>query len=171
MIKMKSLLTEIDLSSLTPYITQFIWDDAWGDSSNVNCKVMMQGVPVKFTFNSQGYTGTHYNFGFWMTSNSGVFTTSTSGTSAKGQLSYMRLLLTCLEAIRDFANTHDVSQLDISGADQSPIKGAQKTRIYAELFKANATMFPDFTVTQPNSEKLVLVRKSSADSTGIQNAS
>jgi len=159
---------EIDMSSLTPYVTQFTWDDAWGDGSNVNSKVMMQGVPVKFTFNTQGYAGTHYNFGFWMSSNSGAFTTNIISTSAKGQLSYMRLLLTCLEAIRDFANTHDVSQLDISGADESSIKGAQKTRIYAELFKANASMFPDFTVTQPNSEKLVLVRNSNADSTGIR---
>jgi hypothetical protein len=168
MIKMKSLLTEIDLSSLTPYVTQFTWNDAWGDASNVNSKVMMQGVPVKFTFNTEGYTGTHYNFGFWTNSNSGVFTTSTSGTSAKGQLSYMRLMLTCLEAIRDFANTHDVSQLDISGADQSSIKGAQKTRIYAELFKANSSMFPDFNISQPNSEKLVLVRKDIADASGIR---
>ena len=171
MIKMKSLLTEIDLSSLTPYVTQFTWNDAWGDASNVNSKVMLQGVPVKFTFNSQGYTGTHYVFGFWMTSASGTFTTSTTKTSASGQLSYMRLMLTCLEAIRDFANTHQVNIVDISGADPSAIKGAQKTRIYAELLKANASMFPDFTVTQPNSEILALVRKSNADSTGIQNAS
>jgi hypothetical protein len=168
MIRLKPLLMEIDMSTLTPYVTQFTWRDAWGDASNVTSKVMLQGVPVKFTFNSQGYTGTHYVFGFWMNSNSGVFTTSTSGTSAKGRLSYMRLMLTCLEAIRDFANTHQVNIVDISGADPSSIKGAQKTRIYAELLKANASMFPDFTVTQPNSEILALVRKSNADSTGIR---
>jgi hypothetical protein len=95
------------------------------------------------------------------------YTTSSARGDTNTTLSYLRILSTCLEAIRDFADTHDVEQMDISGADSDHQKGQQKTRIYAELFKANAPMFPDFNIVQPNSQKLVLQRIQQADSTGV----
>jgi hypothetical protein len=57
--------------------------------------------------------------------------------------------------------------MDISGADSNYQKGQQKTRIYAELFKANAHMFPDFNIVQANPRELVLQRIQRADATGV----
>jgi hypothetical protein len=161
------LLQEISLASIQPYATQFAWEDHWGDGSSWSCKIQAEQVAIQFKILSEGYSGTRWNFGFWMPSAAGAFTTSASGGAAGGQLSYLRILSTCLEALRDFANTHTVDYMDISGADSSAPKGAQKSRIYMELFKANANMFPDFTVTQPNADKLVLTRTQRYDATGV----
>jgi hypothetical protein len=168
MIRLKSLLMEIDLTSIRPYATQFVWSDRWGDASSFACDVTVEDINVQFKILSQGYSGKAWTFAFYMPSDSGVHTTNAASTSVRGRLTYLRILSTCLEAIRDFANIQPVDSIDISGADQTPDKSAQKTRIYAELFKANASMFSDFTVTQPNSEKLVLVRNNVADASGIR---
>jgi hypothetical protein len=168
MIRLKSLLMEIDLTSIRPYATQFVWSDRWGDASSFACDVTIEDVNVQFKILSEGYSGKAWTFAFYMPSDSGVHTTNAASTSVRGRLTYLRILSTCLEAIRDFANIQPVDSIDISGADQTRDKSAQKTRIYAELFKANASMFSDFTVTQPNSEKLVLVRNNVADASGIR---
>jgi hypothetical protein len=168
MIRLKSLLMEIDLTSIRPYATQFVWSDRWGDASSFACDVTVEDINVQFKILSQGYSGKAWTFAFYMPSDSGVHTTNAASTSVRGRLTYLRILSTCLEAIRDFANIQPVDSIDISGADQTRDKSAQKTRIYAELFKANASMFSDFTVTQPNSEKLVLVRNNVADASGIR---
>jgi hypothetical protein len=167
MIKMKPLLMEIDLTSIRPYATQFVWSDRWGDASSFACDVTVEDINVQFKILSEGYSGKAWTFAFYMPSDSGVHTTNAASTSVRGRLTYLRILSTCLEAIRDFANIQPVDSIDISGADQTPDKSAQKTRIYAELFKANASMFPDFKVVQRNASKLALVRTQQADSTGV----
>ena len=171
MILLKQLLQELDMRNMQPYATQFVWQDRWNDGSSWMAVVAAEGTTIQFKISSEGYSGTAWSFGFWMPTlmHPTDYTTSSARGDTNTTLSYLRILSTCLEAIRDFANTHDVERIDISGADSNYQKGQQKTRIYAELLKANASMFPDFTVTQPNSEILALVRKSSADSTGIQN--
>ncbi len=167
MIRLKTLLTEIDLTSIRPHATQFVWSDRWGDASSFACDVTIEDINVQFKILSEGYSGKAWTFAFYMPSDSGVHTTNAASTSVRGRLTYLRILSTCLEAIRDFANIQPVDSIDISGADQTPDKSAQKTRIYAELFKANASMFPDFQVTQRNASKLSLVRIQRADSTGV----
>ena len=158
------------MSNMQPYATQFVWEDRWNDGSSWMAVVSAESTTIQFKIISEGYSGTAWSFGFWMPQlmEPTAYTTSAAPGFTNTTLSYLRILSTCLEAIRDFADTHTVDSIDISGADSNYYKGQQKTRIYAELLKANASMFPDFTVTQPNSEILALVRKSSADSTGIR---
>lgn len=166
MIRLKSLLMEIDLSSMQPYVTQFTWQyPRPGNHQVVKCELTIHDVPITIRFVNEWGSDVNYSFVFW-TGKEQTLDASTS--TVKGQLSYMRLLRTCLEAIRDFADTHQVTQIDLSGSDSDPAKSAQKTRIYFELFKANANMFSDFKVTQPDAQKVLLVRNSNADSTGVQ---
>ena len=169
MIRLKQLLQELDMSNMQPYATQFVWDDRWNDGSSYLAVVAAEGTTIQFKILSEGYTGTAWNFGFWMPQlmEPTAYTTSAARGDTNTTLSYLRILSTCLEAIRDFADTHDVESMDISGAESDHQKGRQKTRIYAELFKSNTAMFPDFKVTQLHSEKLVLQRIQRADATGV----
>jgi len=174
MILLKQLLQELDMSTMQPYATQFVWEDRWRDGSSWMAVVPAAGTTIQFKILSEGYSGTAWNFGFWMPvvhANGATYnrdyTTSAARSTTNTTLSYLRILSTCLEAIRDFTDTHNVERMDISGADSDYQKGQQKTRIYAELFKANATMFPDFKVTQPDPQKLVLQRIQRADATGV----
>ena len=171
MIRLKSLLTEIDLSSMQPYVTQFTWQyPTPGNHQVVKCQLAIHDISITMRFVNEWGSDTNYSFAFWTsaTNSENDATISASTSTVKGQLSYMRLLRTCLEAIRDFADTHQVTQIDISGSDSDPAKSAQKTRIYFELFKANANMFSDFKVTQSDAQKVLLIRNSNADATGIQ---
>ncbi len=169
MIQLKPLLQELDMRNMQPYATQFVWQDRWNDGSSWMAVVAAEGTTIQFKILSEGYSGTAWNFGFWMPTSMHPtdYTTSSARGYTNTTLSYLRILSTCLEAIRDFANTHNVESMDISGADSNYYKGQQKTRIYAELFKANAHMFPDFKVTQPAPQKLVLQRIQRADATGV----
>ena len=169
MIRLKQLLQELDMSNMQPYATQFVWEDRWNDGSSWMSVVSAESTTIQFKIISEGYSGTAWNFGFWMPQlmEPTAYTTSAAPGFTNTTLSYLRILSTCLEAIRDFADTHTVDSMDISGADSNYYKGQQKTRIYAELFKANASMFPDFKVTQPVPQKLVLQRIQQADATGV----
>jgi len=169
MIRLKTLLQELDMRTVQPYATQFVWEDRWKDGSSWMAVVAAEGTTIQFKILSEGYSGTAWIFGFWMPTSMHPtdYTTSSARGYTNTTLSYLRILSTCLEAIRDFANTHNVESMDISGADSNYYKGQQKTRIYAELFKANAHMFPDFRVTQPAPQKLVLQRIQRADATGV----
>jgi hypothetical protein len=158
------------MSSMQPYVTQFTWQYLGpGNTQVVKCQLAIHDVSIIIRFVNEWGSDTKYSFAFWTSTSDSEndATISASASVVKGQLSYMRLLRTCLEAIRDFADTHQVTQIDLSGSDSDPAKSAQKTRIYFELFKANANMFTDFKVTQPDAQKVLLVRKSNADSTGI----
>jgi len=169
MIQLKQLLQELDMRNMQPYATQFVWQDRWNDGRSWMAVVAAEGTTIQFKISSEGYSGTAWSFGFWMPTlmDPTDYTTSSARGDTNTTLSYLRILSTCLEAIRDFANTHDVERIDISGADSNYQKGQQKTRIYAELFKANAAMFPDFNITQANTRELVLQRIQRADATGV----
>ena len=74
-------------------------------------------------------------------------------------------------AIRDFSDqTPDCDVIDITGADSAYEKGEQKSRIYAELFRANG-MNTGFTMKQYGG-KLYLIRTGirgrTADATGVK---
>lgn len=147
MIRLKSLLAEISLGSVTPYATSFVWRDQWRDGDtwetefeavtesrqSHQIKMVMQRwrTPVP----DHDY---EYQFAYFTRSaDQQGWTTSTSLSGVKGQLSVLRLLRTIGEAIGQFAAQTGATVIDITGADTSSEKGDQKSRIYSELIASN----------------------------------
>jgi hypothetical protein len=177
MIRLSNLLIEISLGSVTPYATQFVWRDNWGDAESFEAKFEADSQPITMTMtkwkhSQHGDTG-EWQFAYFVRSKDGEgWTTTTRQSAAQGELNTFRLFKTIGEAIRDFANTQPgVDVIDVSGSDTYDAKGAQKTRIYTALLQSNADLAA-FKVVQ-GATRLFLVRKTAGaqpDATGIEDA-
>ena len=176
MIRLKDLLTEISLASVTPYATQFVWRDNWGDGESFETKFEADSQPITMTM-TLWKSSRHSDHGEWQfayfvrTKDDNGWTTTTKYSAASGDVNMFRLFKTIGEAIRDFANTHqDVDVIDITGSDTYDEKGAQKSRIYTELLRTNPGL-SEFNVV-PHGRGLYLVRKTAAgktaDATGVE---
>ena len=152
MIKMRELLpthilVEISLGSVTPYATRFEWRDQWGDETTWETEfkaVSERGDTHTIKMVMQRWRTPvpdheyEYQFAYFVRSaDDQGWTTSTSLSGVKGQLSVLRLLKTLGEAIGQFATQTGATVIDIDGADTAWEKGAQKSRIYSELVASN----------------------------------
>jgi hypothetical protein len=185
MIRLKDLLAEISLGSVTPYATQFVWRDNWGDGESWEARFeaveggvdepqMTSSIMMTMT---KWTTSRHSDSGEWQfayfvrTKDDNGWTTTTRYSAASGHVNTFRLFRTIGEAIRDFANTQpDVDVIDISGSDTYDAKGAQKSRIYVELLRTNPDL-REFNILADGTH-VYLIRKTAAgktaDSTGIE---
>ena len=181
MIRLKNLLTEISLASVTPYATQFVWRDEWGDAESFETRFWAKegeadSQPITMTM-TKWKRSRHSDSGEWQfayfvrTQDSEGWTTTTRQSASRGQLNTFRLFKTLGEAIRDFANiVPGVDVIDISGSDTYDEKGAQKSRIYVEFLRTNPDL-AEFNILA-DGRHVYLVRKTatakSADATGIE---
>ena len=183
MIRLRDILTEISLASVTPYATQFVWrqphpeDDIWEcdfefeDQYLDYQKIKMVMHRWKTPIPDHEY---EYQFAYFSRSAPGQptgWSTTASNSAAAGAINVLALLKTVALAIRDFSDqTPDCDVIDITGADAAYEKGEQKSRIYAELFRANG-MNTGFTMKQYGG-KLYLIRTGirgrTADATGVK---
>jgi len=174
MIQMRSMLWEISLSGVTPYATAFTWQSAGGGAYEdvVSC----DGISVTMIFSpdiSYSAERQEYSFAYMLPSQAtdwGQGTTiSHQRSAAIGQLNYMRLLATVKEALLSFIAAHAPQSVDIAGDDANADKAQQKTRIYKALLDASQSEIATagYSVMMKRN-KLCLVRKSTADATGIQ---
>ena len=180
MIRLQDILTEITLGSVEPYATHFEWTDKWGDGDAFECKFEAQGdgpVSQPILINAHywdssaiGESG-EWEFAFFAKSPGGWTVRGDRG-SAKGQVSYLRLIKTIGLALRDFIDTvPGVDVIDITGSDEGMgEKGPQKTAIYRQLLASNP-MMSEFDLKEFRG-KLYMIRKniSRADATGIKDA-
>jgi hypothetical protein len=172
---MKDLITEISLASVTPYATQFVWRDRYGDGESWQCNFEADSQPITMTMmlwkRSQFGDSGEWQFSYFVRTQDGQgWTTSVASSSARGALNTLRLFKTLGEAIRDFADTvPGVDVIDVTGGDSTPNKEMQKTRIYTDLLRANPDLAA-FNVVQ-GSTRLFLVRKADGaarpDASGI----
>jgi len=173
MIRLKTLLTEISMTGLTPYATSFTWR-LFSSSRMYDTKVTIEGTTLNMTMlRDDPYSETAaWTFSFFLPNkhDAGRFTFNASDSDTPDNTSYLRIMLTCAYAIRDFADTHDADQIDVSGHDSGYGKGAQKTRIYHELLMANKHMFADFKIQKSFTGDLFLIRTQQVDATGIKDA-
>lgn len=175
MIRLTDILTEITLASVSPYATQFVWhrphhaDDIW------ECDFEADSQPIKMVMQRWKTPIPHfeyeYQFAFFTRGQDDRgWSTSAGNSDGRGALNVLALLKTVALAIRDFADqTPDCDVIDITGADSAYAKGEQKSRIYVELFQANA-MNTGFALKQYGG-KLYLIRNTingrTADATGV----
>ncbi len=169
MIRLKNILTEISLNSIAPYATQFTWRDE-GDGIH-EAEITAEGNRIIFAFVLMTrHHGAEYSFAM-LSQDRGRegFTVSHARSAAAGSVNYLRLMRTAGEAVLDFLAIHAPVSVDVTGADTaSTEKDAQKTRIYRALLSANAARIATagYTVLDRGTH-LYLVRKSTADSTGV----
>ncbi len=169
MIRLKTLLTEISLGSIRPYATQFTWTQE--GRAQWETRINADGEPIIFVFvMSDARDGGEYSFAMMSQDRSREgFTVTHARSAAAGRINYLRLISTAAEAILDFARIYAPMSIDITGSDNTDTnKDLQKTRIYKRLLDANAAALATagYTVLMRHG-KLWLVRKSTADSTGI----
>ena len=173
MIKLKDLLTEISMQGLTPYATQFTWR-LFSSTHMYDTQVNIDGVMLNMTMlRDDPYSESlAWTFSFFLPYkyDAGRFTFNARDSVAPDDISYLRIMLTCAYAVRDFADTYPVDIIDLSGRDSGYGKSAQKTRIYHELLKSNQHMFADFKIQKSFTGDLFLIRTQQADSTGIKDA-
>jgi hypothetical protein len=176
MIRLKDLLNEISLASVTPYATQFVWQDKWGDAESWECKFEADSQPITMTM-TKWKSSRHGDDGEWQfayfvrSEHDNGWTTTTRFSTARGEINTYRLFKTIGEAIRDFADTQPgVDVIDISGSDTYDAKGAQKSRIYVEFLRTNPDL-REFNILA-DGRHVYLIRKTksarAADSTGIE---
>lgn len=172
MILLRDLLREITFGGVTPYVTQFTWKRIGGNDW-LESQFAADGQDITFAF-----TRLHRNdWGFAIITRDtrnpdlGNWTVSHKHSAATGQVNYIRLMRTAAEAIRDFATQWAPEAIDVTGSDtSSDAKDLQKTRIYRTLLDANASELASIGyVLKSYMGKLWLVRKSTADATGIEN--
>jgi hypothetical protein len=178
MIRLKDLLREISLASVTPYATQFVWRDNWGDAESFETKFEADSQPITMTM-TKWKSSRHSDSGEWQfayfvrTTDGEGWTTTTRQSASRGQLNVFRLFKTLGEAIRDFANTQpDVDVIDISGSDTYDAKGVQKNNIYIEFLRTNPDL-REFNILA-DGRHVYLIRKTAAgktaDASGIEDA-
>jgi len=134
-IKLKPILTEITLGGVTPYATQFAWK--LHDEGHRETQFQADGQRITLAMVDQG----HQQWAFAMltpTQDGQGHTVAHSRSAAAGQVNYLRLMSTVLEALLDFATQWQPASIDITGSDTSSgAKEQQKTRIYRALLAAN----------------------------------
>ena len=161
------------MTGLTPYATSFQWR-LFSNSHMYDTKVTIDDAILNMTMvRDDPYSETSdWTFSFFLPNkhDAGRFTFNVSNADAPADISYLRVMLTCAYAIRDFADTHDADRIDVTGADSEHDKTAQKTRIYHELLMSNKHMFADFKIQKSFTGHLFLIRTQQADSTGIKDA-
>lgn len=175
MIKLRDLLREITLGSVEPYATHFEWRDKWGDGDSYECQFEADSQPilmnVHYWDSSRIADGGEWEFAFFAKSPGGWTVRGDRG-SAKGQVSYLRLIKTIGLALRDFIDTTPgVDVIDITGSDEGMgEKGPQKTAIYRQLLQSNP-MMSEFDLKEWGG-KLYMIRrlKNRYDATGIKDA-
>lgn len=181
MIKLRDLLQEISLASVTPYATQFVWRDEWNDGESFETRFWAkegeaESQPITMTM-TKWKSSRHSDSGEWQfayfvrTADSEGWTTTTKYSASRGALNTFRLFKTLGEAIRDFANiVPGVDVIDITGSDTYDAKGAQKSRIYIEFLRTNPDL-REFNILA-DGRHVYLIRKTaaakSADTTGIE---
>jgi hypothetical protein len=167
-ILLRDLLAEITLGSTTPYATQFVWTESADDAyeTDVDC----DGVTVKFHL--QGNQPGEYAFAIVTKMGVSGWTVTHGRSAIRGQLSYLRILRTAMEALLDFCSQHAPQAIDITGFDSSADKDLQKTRIYRDIAQANSAQLRaiGYLVFYRNG-RLWLVRSHDADATGIESES
>lgn len=173
MIRLKTLLTEISMTGLTPYATQFTWR-LFSSSHMYDTQVNIDATILNMTMQRDDpYSETSaWTFAFFLPNkhDAGRFTFNARDSTSPADISYLRIMLTCAYAVRDFADTHPVDVIDLSGHDSGYGKSAQKTRIYHELLLANKHMFADFDIQKSFTGHLFLIRTQQVDATGIKDA-
>lgn len=163
MIRLRDLLMEISLGSVTPYATQFVWRDNWGDGESFEARFEADSQPITMTMtlwkSSKFSDSGEWQFAYFVRSaDDNGWTTTTRHSGARGELNTFRLFRTIGEAIRDFAESREgVDVIDITGSDTYDAKGAQKSRIYAELLRTNPGLNQFDAI--PTGRGLYLVRK------------
>jgi hypothetical protein len=168
MIRLASLLREISFGGIDPYATQFTWQL---NGTSIESKTSCDGVPVMFVMEPQ-WTGDEreeYSFAIATKSVGNGYTVTHSNSMAQGQLSYIRLLRTALEAVLDFTKQYAPTAVDVTGFDTKGDKDLQKTRIYRKILQDNKSMITaaGYIVFDRNG-KLWLVRSHDYDTTGIR---
>ena len=159
------------MQGLTPYATAFTWR-LFSSTHMYDTRVDIDGTMLNMTMlrDDPGSETSAWTFSFFLPNKhaAGRFTYNAGDSAAPADISYLRIMLTCAHAIRDFADTHPVDLIDLSGFDSGYGKSTQKTRIYHELLLANKHMFADFTIQKSFTGHLFLIRTQQADSTGIK---
>lgn len=159
------------MAGLTPYATAFTWR-LFANSNMYDTRITIDGTVLNMVMQRDDpYSEiSAWTFSFFLPNkhNPDRFTYNARDSDAPADISYLRIMLTCAYAIRDFADTYAADQIDLSGVDSGYGKGTQKTRIYHELLKSNAHMFADFNIQKSFTGNLFLIRKQQADATGIR---
>jgi hypothetical protein len=167
MILLQHLLTEISLSNVQPYQTQFVWRPIGGssrfayrgeyeDMDTWNCELDCDGVRVLANMmysdivpmpNSPVPAEGSWDFSFFVRAREGVgWTVAQNHGVARGQVNTLRLFKTIGLALRAFIDTHpNVDIINITGSDRTDAKGAQKSRVYAGFLASNPEL-ADFRV-------------------------
>jgi hypothetical protein len=165
---MKDMLLETDLGGVEPYARQFVWHTS--TDGEFEADTQCDGVTVKF--HMQRAWGGEMTFTIaTQTPSAAGWTVSHAKSAARGQLSYLRLLATAMHAILDFCAQHAPEAVDVTGFDVNPAKDLQKTRIYGAVLTASAAQLQQAGYTSfRRNGKLWIVRRASADATGIRDA-
>lgn len=166
MIRLQDLITEISLAGVEPYTRQFTWalNGDWREA-----EITADGVPITLAM----VPTDRREWGFAImtpTADGHGVTVAHDKSAAPGRVNYLRLMSTVAEALLDFITQWQPDAVDVTGSDTSSIqKDLQKTRIYRGLLSANAARLAaaGYTVLD-RTGKLFIVRKSTADSTGIR---
>jgi hypothetical protein len=174
--RLRDLLTEIQLGSAAPYTTQFVWQErrihsnmvytAEFDAAGTNVLLRIQGS----TWYPDEQEGPEYVFSYWIPNTTGfdrAFTYS-HDLAADTQINYFRLMTTMGEAILDFCTQYSPAAIDVTGDDMDPDRARQKTRIYANLLRQNAARLSaaGYDVLHAG-RKLEIVRNTRFDASGI----
>ena len=161
------------MQGLTPYATSFQWR-LFSSSRIYDTQVDIDGTMLNMTMlRDDPYSETSaWTFSFFLPNKheAGRFTYNAREADAPHDISYLRVMLTCAYAVRDFADTYAADQIDLSGQDSGYGKSTQKTRIYHELLLANKHMFADFKIQKSFTGHLFLIRNQQADASGIKDA-
>ena len=173
MIQLTQLLTEITLGAIKPYATQFTWKtERYLGKTYYESSFNAEGQQVDMTMSpiDNVHDETEYIFVFMTQDKWGLTSYSHQSSVAKGQLDYLRLIRTVGEAIIDFCTQYAPESVDVSGGDADPAMAKKKNRIYAAFLQHNATrlMQAGYT-TLMRGDKLWIVRKATADATGVEN--
>ena len=169
MIRIKDLLAEITLGSITPYATQFVWStyQVMGETY-YESEFDADGRRIDMSMTPTRNAEQEYIFVFKTPDKWGTTSYSHAASSAVGQLDYLRLIRTVGEAILDFCTQYAPDSIDISGDDGDSAMRSKKTRIYAAFLQHNASRLAQAGYTfLRRGNSLWIVRKQAYDATGI----
>lgn len=140
MIRLHTLLQEISLETTAPYATQFVWTPG---EAGYDSEAQAADIRIHFEMSPlRSAEGEEFAFAYAMPSHtSSGYTVTHAKSVAHGQLSYLRILRTALEALLDFLAQHAPQAVDVTGFDTAAHKDLQKTRLYRRLAEANRARF------------------------------